>query len=49
MRIRVTGRVGLIDSHIAEHFQDEAEVRVRNNLRSGFNHNLAGIHNGKSD
>ncbi len=43
MRILVTGGAGFIGSHIVEHFHDEAEVRVLDNLRSGFVHNLAGF------
>ena len=41
MRVLVTGGAGFIGSHIVEHFQGEAEVRVLDNLRSGFKHNLA--------
>ena len=41
MKILVTGGAGFIGSHIVEHFQDQAEVRVLDNLRSGFKHNLA--------
>lgn len=41
MRILVTGGAGFIGSHIVEHFQGKAEVRVVDNLRSGFKHNLA--------
>jgi len=41
MRILVTGGAGFIGSHIVEHFQDRAEVRVLDNLRSGYRHNLA--------
>src|SRR5208337_4086026 len=41
MKILVTGGAGFIGSHIVEHFQDRAEVRVLDNLRSGFKHNLA--------
>ena len=41
MRILVTGGAGFIGSHIVEHFQGRAEVRVLDNLRSGFKHNLA--------
>lgn len=41
MRILVTGGAGFIGSHIVEHFQGKAEVRVLDNLRSGFKHNLA--------
>jgi UDP-glucose 4-epimerase len=43
MRILVTGGAGFIGSHIVEHFQGRAEVRVLDNLRSGFRHNLAGF------
>ncbi|HEY4414749.1 MAG TPA: NAD-dependent epimerase/dehydratase family protein [Verrucomicrobiae bacterium] len=43
MRILVTGGAGFIGSHIVEHFQGHAEVRVLDNLRSGFRHNLAGF------
>lgn len=43
MKILVTGGAGFIGSHIVEHFQGTAEVRVLDNLRSGFKHNLAGF------
>ena len=43
MKILVTGGAGFIGSHIVEHFQGAAEVRVLDNLRSGFPHNLAGL------
>jgi UDP-glucose 4-epimerase len=43
MRVLVTGGAGFIGSHIVEHFQGKAEVRVLDNLRSGFKHNLAGF------
>jgi len=43
MKILVTGGAGFIGSHIVEHFQGLAEVRVLDNLRSGFQHNLAGL------
>jgi UDP-glucose 4-epimerase len=43
MRILVTGGAGFIGSHIVEHFQGKADVRVLDNLRSGFKHNLAGL------
>ena len=43
MRILVTGGAGFIGSHIVEHFQERAEVRVLDSLRSGFRHNLAGF------
>jgi UDP-glucose 4-epimerase len=43
MKILVTGGAGFIGSHIVEHFQGRATVRVLDNLRSGFKHNLAGF------
>ena len=43
MKILVTGGAGFIGSHIVEHFQGKAEMRVLDNLRSGFKHNLAGF------
>src|SRR5215469_972210 len=43
MKILVTGGAGFIGSHIVEHFQGKAEVRVLDNLRTGFKHNLAGF------
>lgn len=43
MRILVTGGAGFIGSHIVEHFHAAAEVRVLDNFRSGFPHNLAGL------
>ena len=43
MKILVTGGAGFIGSHIVEHFQGQAEVRVLDNLRTGFRHNLAGF------
>ena len=43
MKILVTGGAGFIGSHIVEHFQGQAEVRVLDNLRSGFKRNLAGL------
>lgn len=42
MKILVTGGAGFIGSHIVELFQDQAEeIRVLDNLRSGFLHNIA--------
>ena len=41
MKILVTGGAGFIGSHIVEHFQGRADVRVLDNLRSGFRHNLS--------
>jgi UDP-glucose 4-epimerase len=43
MRILITGGAGFIGSHIAEHFQDRAEVRVLDNLHTGYRRNLAGL------
>ena len=43
MKVLVTGGAGFIGSHIVELFQGQAEVRVLDNLRSGFKHNLAGF------
>jgi len=43
MKVLVTGGAGFIGSHIVEHFQGHAEVRVLDNLRSGFKRNLAGL------
>lgn len=43
MRVLVTGGAGFIGSHIVEHFQGKAEVRVLDNLRSGYMANLDGF------
>jgi UDP-glucose 4-epimerase len=43
MKILVTGGAGFIGSHIVEHFQDRAEVRVLDNLASGCRRNLDGL------
>src|SRR5437899_8653135 len=43
MRVLVTGGAGFIGRHISEHFQDRAEVRVLDNLHSGFHSNLSGL------
>jgi UDP-glucose 4-epimerase len=43
MKVLITGGAGFIGSHIVEHFQNKAEVRVLDNLRSGFKRNLAGF------
>ena len=43
MKILVTGGAGFIGSHLVEHFQRQAEVRVLDNLRSGHPHNLNGL------
>lgn len=43
MIVLVTGGAGFIGSHIVEHFQGRAEVRVLDNFRSGAERNLAGL------
>jgi nucleoside-diphosphate-sugar epimerase len=43
MNVLITGGAGFIGSHLVEHFQGRAGVRVVDNLRSGFKHNLAGL------
>src|SRR6478672_7776559 len=43
MRVLITGGAGFIGRHISQHFQDRAEVRVFDNLRSGFKSNLSGL------
>jgi UDP-glucose 4-epimerase len=43
IKVLVTGGAGFIGSHIVEHFQGSAEVRVLDNLRTGFRRNLAGF------
>jgi len=44
MRILITGGSGFIGSHIVEHYQDKAEeIRVLDNLRTGYRHNLDGL------
>ena len=43
MRILITGGAGFIGSHLAEHYQGRAEVRVLDNFRSGRRRNLEGM------
>jgi UDP-glucose 4-epimerase len=43
MRILITGGAGFIGSHLAEHFQRHAAVRVLDDLRTGHRSNLAGL------
>ncbi|MDR2844664.1 MAG: NAD-dependent epimerase/dehydratase family protein, partial [Puniceicoccales bacterium] len=43
MRILITGGAGFIGSHIAEHFQGRAQVRILDDLRTGFRRNLEGL------
>lgn len=40
MRVLVTGGAGFIGSSIVEHFDKEAEVRVLDNLRTGYRENI---------
>jgi len=41
MKVLITGGAGFIGSHLVEHFQGKAGVRVLDNFRSGFRQNLA--------
>lgn len=44
MNILVTGGAGFIGSHLVEHYQNSAgEIRVLDDLRSGYLHNLDGL------
>ena len=43
MKILVTGGAGFIGSHVVEHFQGMADIRVLDNLRSGYRRNLQGL------
>ena len=43
MRVLVTGGAGFIGSHLVEHFQGKADVRVLDSLRSGYRKNLDGM------
>jgi len=43
MRVLITGGAGFIGSHIAEYFQGKADVRVLDNLRTGYKRNLDGL------
>jgi UDP-glucose 4-epimerase len=43
MRVLITGGAGFIGSHLAEYFQGKSEVRVLDNLRTGFRKNLEGL------
>ena len=40
MRVLVTGGAGFIGSHIVEHFSGKADVRVLDNLRTGYKKNI---------
>ena len=43
MRVLITGGAGFIGSHIAEHFNGQAEIRILDNLRTGYPHNIDGF------
>ncbi len=43
MKVLVTGGAGFIGSHLVQHFQGIAEVRVLDNLRTGKRENLRGL------
>ena len=43
MRVLITGGAGFIGSHLAEYFQGKAQVRVLDNLRTGYLKNLEGF------
>ncbi len=43
MTILITGGAGFIGSHLAARLQDQAEVRILDNLRTGFARNLDGL------
>jgi UDP-glucose 4-epimerase len=43
MRVLITGGAGFIGSHIAEYYASRAQVRVLDNLRSGYKENLQGL------
>jgi len=43
VKVLITGGSGFIGSHLVEHFQGKAEVRVLDNLRTGHRRNLDGF------
>lgn len=43
MKVLITGGAGFIGSHIAEQLQGRAEVRILDNLRTGYRRNLVGL------
>ena len=42
-RVLITGGAGFIGSHLVRHFAGQAEVTVLDDLRSGYERNLAGV------
>jgi UDP-glucose 4-epimerase len=43
MRVLVTGGAGFIGSHIVQHFDGKADIRVLDSLRTGYLENIQGI------
>nr|MBC8391053.1 NAD-dependent epimerase/dehydratase family protein [Deltaproteobacteria bacterium] len=43
MRVLITGGAGFIGSHIVKHYINNAEIRVLDNLRTGYRSNLKGV------
>src|SRR5436190_6858564 len=43
MRVLITGGAGFIGRHISEYFQDQAEIHVVDDMRSGQKSNLSGL------
>lgn len=43
MNVLITGGAGFIGSHLAEHFQGRAKVRILDDLSTGYLRNLAGL------
>jgi len=43
MKILIAGGAGFIGSHIAEYFQNICDVRILDNYRSGFRHNVENL------
>ncbi len=41
MNILITGGAGFIGSHIAEYYNKKARIKILDNLRSGYTHNIA--------